>query len=251
VDGDADRAALVRDRPRHRLADPPGRVRRELVAAPVVELLHGADQPERALLDQIQERQAAPEITLRDGDHEPQVGFHHLLLGLQVPSLDPLRERHFALGGEERHAADRPQVQPQRVQARLDREVDLRLARGIRRLLAIDGAFEPSAFGRRRASIRADHVYALLLQIRVELGHLFLGDLDLLQTGGDLLEGQVPPFLPFGDERTKLLDLRDRSLALEQCFGLRAQASSFERVIEPPSSLRGRLRTYAVVRGAW
>ena len=59
VDGDADRAALVRDRPRHRLADPPGRVGRELVAAPVVELLHRADEAERALLDQVQERQAA------------------------------------------------------------------------------------------------------------------------------------------------------------------------------------------------
>ena len=46
VDGDADRPRLVGDRPRHRLADPPGRVGGELVAAPVVELLDRADQPQ-------------------------------------------------------------------------------------------------------------------------------------------------------------------------------------------------------------
>src|ERR671935_235230 len=37
--GHADRARVVRDRALHRLADPPGRVRRELVAAPPVDLL--------------------------------------------------------------------------------------------------------------------------------------------------------------------------------------------------------------------
>ena len=44
VDRDADGAALVGDRPGHRLADPPRRVGRELVAAAVVELLDRADQ---------------------------------------------------------------------------------------------------------------------------------------------------------------------------------------------------------------
>ena len=60
VDGDADRPRLVGDRTRHRLPDPPGRVRRELVAAPVVELLDGADQAERPFLDQVEEGQPAP-----------------------------------------------------------------------------------------------------------------------------------------------------------------------------------------------
>ena len=40
------RIALVGDRARHGLADPPGRVRGELVAAAVVELLDRADEPE-------------------------------------------------------------------------------------------------------------------------------------------------------------------------------------------------------------
>ena len=44
VHRDPDRARLVGDRARHRLADPPGRVGRELVALAVVELLDCADQ---------------------------------------------------------------------------------------------------------------------------------------------------------------------------------------------------------------
>src|SRR4051812_210260 len=47
VDRDANRPALVGDRSRHGLADPPRRVRRELVAAAIVELLDRADQPRR------------------------------------------------------------------------------------------------------------------------------------------------------------------------------------------------------------
>src|SRR5207248_1947074 len=58
VDRYPDRPRVVRHGALHRLADPPGRVRRELVAAPPVELLHGAVQAERALLDQVQERDA-------------------------------------------------------------------------------------------------------------------------------------------------------------------------------------------------
>src|SRR6185436_7092310 len=54
VDRDADRACLVGERASDRLPDPPGRVRRELEALAVVELLRSADQAQRALLDQIQ-----------------------------------------------------------------------------------------------------------------------------------------------------------------------------------------------------
>src|SRR5438067_1305007 len=57
VHGDADRAGLVGERASDRLADPPGRVRRELEALAVVELLRRADQAERSLLDEVQERQ--------------------------------------------------------------------------------------------------------------------------------------------------------------------------------------------------
>src|SRR3954449_10938174 len=119
VHRDADRAALVGDRAGDRLADPPRRVRRELVAAPIVELLDRADQPERALLDQVQERQPAAQIGLRDRDDEAQIGLDHLLLGRHVAALDPLRERDLLGGSQQRHLADRAQVEPQGIQRRL------------------------------------------------------------------------------------------------------------------------------------
>src|SRR5437773_972774 len=73
VHRDPDRPRLVGDRTRHGLADPPGRVGRELVALAVVELLHGTDQAERALLDQVEEAQAAAQVALGDRDDEAQV----------------------------------------------------------------------------------------------------------------------------------------------------------------------------------
>ena len=56
VDGQPDRAALLGERARDRLPDPPGRVGRELEAERVVELLDRADQAEVALLDQVEQR---------------------------------------------------------------------------------------------------------------------------------------------------------------------------------------------------
>ena len=80
----ADRARLVGERAGDRLADPPGRVRRELVAAAPVELLDGADQAERAFLDQVEERQALVAVVLRDRDDEAQVRLDHPLLRVAV-----------------------------------------------------------------------------------------------------------------------------------------------------------------------
>src|SRR3954451_13590548 len=73
VDGDADRPRLVGQGARDRLADPPGRVGRELEALAVVELLGRADEAERPLLDQVEERQALVAVVLGDRDDEAQV----------------------------------------------------------------------------------------------------------------------------------------------------------------------------------
>src|SRR4051794_30127348 len=123
VDRDADRPALVGDGPRDRLADPPGGVRRELVAAGVVELLDRADEPERPLLDEVEERQPAAEVALRDRHDEPQVRLDHLRLGGHVAALDALREVDLLLRGQQRDAPDGPEVQPQRVETRFDGQV--------------------------------------------------------------------------------------------------------------------------------
>src|SRR5690606_3366128 len=57
VDGHADRARLVGDGPRDRLADPPRGVGGELVAAGVVELFDRPDQPDVPFLDEVEQRQ--------------------------------------------------------------------------------------------------------------------------------------------------------------------------------------------------
>src|SRR6185437_1296359 len=75
-----DRPALVGERPRHRLTNPPRRVRRELEPLAVIELLGGAHETDRPLLDQVEERQTLIAIALRDRHHEPEVRLDHLLL---------------------------------------------------------------------------------------------------------------------------------------------------------------------------
>jgi len=46
----------------------------------------------------------------------------------------------------------------------------------------------------------------------MQLLDLLLGDLDLLEARGDLLEGQISALGSLGDQRTQLLQLRDLPL---------------------------------------
>ena len=75
----ADRSGLIRDRSRDRLANPPRCIRRELEALDVLELLHGANEADVPLLDQVQEAHAAADVLLGDGDDEAQVRLGQLL----------------------------------------------------------------------------------------------------------------------------------------------------------------------------
>jgi hypothetical protein len=54
----------------------------------------------------------------------------------------------------------------------------------------------------------------------VQLLHLFLGDLDLLERRGDLVEGQEAALLPVRDQAAQLVELVDRSLVRQQNFVL-------------------------------
>ena len=49
----------------------------------------------------------------------------------------------------------------------------------------------------------------------MEFLHLLLGDLHLLEAGFDLREGEDTTLLTLRDQRTELLELRDRSLVAE------------------------------------
>ena len=127
VHGHADRPALVRDRARDRLPDPPGRVRRELEALAVVELLGGADETDRALLDEVEEGQALVAIPLRDRDDEAEVRLHHRLLRAVVAALDALRELDLLGRRQERDLADVLEEELQRVGRDLRLGLDLGL----------------------------------------------------------------------------------------------------------------------------
>ena len=110
--------------------------------------------------------------------------------------------------GQQLDPADRAQVEAQRVEARLDRQVELgllrlpRLARLLRLLVGGD-------------AVLGDHVDAVLDQVGVQVADLLLGDLDLLERGGDLLEGQVAALAPLGDQRAQLLGVRKRGSPFE------------------------------------
>ena len=80
VHRNADGAGLVSDGARDGLADPPGGVRREFVAAAVLEFVHGLHQADVAFLNQVEELQAAVGIFFGDRDHKAQVGFNQLAL---------------------------------------------------------------------------------------------------------------------------------------------------------------------------
>src|SRR6185503_10581204 len=84
VDRDPDGPGLVGDGARDGLADPPGGVRAELVAAAILVLLDGLHQAGVPFLDEIQETQAAVPVPLPDRDHQPEVPARQLALGVFI-----------------------------------------------------------------------------------------------------------------------------------------------------------------------
>ena len=132
VHGDADRARLIGDRARDRLADPPGGVGRELVAALVLELVHGLHQADVALLDQVEELQPAVRVLLRDRDDQAQVRLDQLALRL-VRALGGLVQRVERLAQlVARHAQVALELRRPRGRARRAARSALRRAPGCR-----------------------------------------------------------------------------------------------------------------------
>ena len=115
MDGQPDRPALIGDGAGDRLPDPPRRVGGEAEAGLPIVLLRRAHQADIALLHEVEERQAAPDIALGDADDEPQIVAHHLLQGRLVARLDPLGERDLLLVIEQGLGADLVQVGAQRI----------------------------------------------------------------------------------------------------------------------------------------
>ncbi len=98
--GQPERPALVRQGVDDRLAHPPDGVGDELDALVGVEALGRLDQPDVALVDQVEEGQAAAAVALGVGDHEAQVGLDELL-ERRLVTLADLAAEDFLLFGRD------------------------------------------------------------------------------------------------------------------------------------------------------
>ena len=90
VHRDANRAALVGERAADRVTNPPRRVRREAVAARVIEALDRLHEADVALLDQVDQRQAAAVVAPRDRDDEAQVRLDEAVLRVVLADVGRL-----------------------------------------------------------------------------------------------------------------------------------------------------------------
>jgi hypothetical protein len=66
---------------------------------PPVEFLDSPVQPERTLLDQVQQGDTAASVVLGDRADKTQVRLDHPSLRIAVAALDPLGERDLLCGG--------------------------------------------------------------------------------------------------------------------------------------------------------
>src|SRR5215470_9573992 len=82
VHRDTNRTRLVSNGTGDRLPNPPRGVGRELVATPVLELVHGFHQADVAFLNQVEELQSAVGVLFGDRDDQAEVGFDELALGV-------------------------------------------------------------------------------------------------------------------------------------------------------------------------
>ena len=118
--------------------------------------------------------------------------------------------------GEQRHLADLTQIETERVERRLDAEIELRrrdldfLVRRGRLLLE----------GERLVLLAFDQLHRVVAQIRREVLDLLLRELDVLEGGSDLVERQKTLFLPLFDKFLELLNLRERNIDREQWTSL-------------------------------
>jgi hypothetical protein len=190
------------------LPDPPRCVGRELVALAVVELLHRPNQPEGAFLDQVEEAQPAAQVRLGNRNDQPEVRLDHLGLRPHVPTLDALGQVDLLVGREQRHLPDLAQVETQRVERRLDAEVELRPL-----LLFLRGELLVRRMLVRLALQQLDPVVD---QVGVEVFDLLLRQLDVVEPDRDLVICENALLETFLNEFLELFDFRKGDFDGEQ-----------------------------------
>ncbi len=82
---------------------------------PPVIALYGANQPDVALLNQVEQCQTTPYIAFGNAYHQSQVRQDELLHGLTVAHFDALGKFNFPLVCNHRHTANFPQVGHHRI----------------------------------------------------------------------------------------------------------------------------------------
>jgi hypothetical protein len=157
---------VVGNGPLHRLADPPGRVGRELVPAAPVELLDRAVEAERALLDQVEERHAEAAVALGDRHDQAEVRLDHAALGGAVAALDALGEHDLFRGGQKLVAAD-------------VREEELEAVGGAGELGKLDRSGLGGLLGDGLAGLLLAHLEADALELAPQLLEIDVGELVL------------------------------------------------------------------------
>ena len=197
---DADCARLVGQRAGDRLTDPPSCVGRKLEALAVVELLGRADEPECALLDQVEERQALVAVVLRDRNDEAQVRLDHLVLGVKVATFDLLRQVNLFLGGQQANLADVLEEELQRIGRHVRTQVDRGLGAAAATLIrcALD-------LSRRRRRIVVDQFDLLAFDPGLELFAIRIIKVELGGGAGDVGVREHSGLRAAGDKRLDLV----------------------------------------------
>src|SRR5204862_6296371 len=97
-DAQTDHAAAIGDPPLDGLPYPPRRVGGELVTAPPIELLDGADETQVPLLDEVEEGHPGRAVAPRDRNDQPKVLADHPLARVFAVAPDAFQFRLRALG---------------------------------------------------------------------------------------------------------------------------------------------------------
>ena len=112
---DADGTRLIGDRAGNGLPDPPGCICREFVSLCIVELVDGADEAGIALLNKIQNVQAAAGIFLGDGYDQTQVSLRQTVFGGLIALGDALGQLDLLVGSQQLDLADLLEIHAHRI----------------------------------------------------------------------------------------------------------------------------------------
>jgi hypothetical protein len=115
----ADGARLVHDRALDVLANPPGGIGGKAKTTLGIEFLQRVNQPEVALLHQVEQGQTAIGVVLGNVDHQPQVALDHGLPRFEIALHGTPRQGQFLFRGEQRRLADFVEIQLGHIDLRL------------------------------------------------------------------------------------------------------------------------------------